>query len=46
MKNYSKPITESIDVRSVDFFMALAGSGEHGIVGGAPARRFAPDQQW
>lgn len=30
MKTYLKPVTESIDIQSVDCMMALAGSGEHG----------------
>ena len=30
MKTYLKPVTESIDIQSVDHMMALAGSLEHG----------------
>lgn len=37
MKPYLKPVTESIDIQSVDYMMALAGSGEHGT-NSAPKR--------
>lgn len=30
MKHYSKPIIESIEIKSADCFMATAGSPEHG----------------
>ena len=30
MKNYLKPVTESIDIKSVDCFMALETSDGHG----------------
>lgn len=45
MKNYLKPITEFINVRSRDCFMGLAGSGEHGQVG-APTRKETPNHVW
>ena len=38
MKHYSKPIVESIEVKSADCFMAAAGSGEHGQ-SSAPKKR-------
>ena len=36
MKTYLKPVIETIQVQSVDCFMATAGSGDHGMH--APAR--------
>ena len=39
MKHYSKPIVESIEVKSADCFMAKAGSGEHGQSSLAPKKR-------
>lgn len=39
MKTYSKPVTESIDIRTADCFMATAGSGDHGQ-SSAPKRRW------
>ena len=30
MKNYLKPVTESIDIKSVDCFMAMGTSDGHG----------------
>ncbi len=38
MKHYSKPIVESIEVKSADFLMQLAGSPEHGQSSSAPKR--------
>ena len=38
MKNYFKPVTETIEVQTVDCFMATAGSGEHGV-NQAPKRK-------
>lgn len=32
MKNYLKPVTESIDIKSVDCFMALETSDGHGQI--------------
>ena len=44
MKMYSKPITETIDVRSAECFMQLGNSGDHDEVvnsgSGAPKRKF------
>lgn len=39
MKHYSKPIVESIEVKSADFLMQLAGSPEHGQSSLAPKKR-------
>jgi len=30
MKKYLKPVIEAIDIQSLDCFMQVAGSGEHG----------------
>ena len=38
MKVYSKPVTETIDIQSLDCFMALGGSGDHGT-NQAPKRK-------
>ena len=38
MKVYSTPVTESIDIRTADCFMATAGSGDHGQTS-APKRK-------
>lgn len=39
MKHYSKPIVESIEVKSADFLMQLSGSPEHGQSSSAPKRK-------
>ena len=38
MKHYAKPIVESIEVKSADFLMQLAGSPDHGQ-SSAPKKR-------
>ncbi len=38
MKPYTQPVTETIVIQSVEFFMALAGSGDHGMKS-APRRK-------
>jgi len=40
MKQYSKPVIKSIDIKSADCFMATAGSGDHGYF--APDRKLRP----
>ena len=37
MKPYTQPVTETVEIQSADFFMAKAGSGEHGTL--APKKK-------
>lgn len=43
MKVYLKPVTETLNVQTLDCFMQIAGSGEHGEVvqqNPAPKKKF------
>jgi len=39
MKHYAKPVSESVELQSVNYLMQLAGSGDHETTTPAPKQR-------